>query len=186
MVKGFKAPAGASVLPSFGFITFKTDAQGNYSKTNYRLVPNGKVQDPASIGETYSATIRLESKLMAVAAFAAAHKDMKILTFDVTGAFLQCTWTGEQLYVRLPDDTPTDIRYMGETHLAGRVVEVRKAWYGLKESNHIFGNDLKTTMDTAGYEPTNADSQIYVPRRKDSEASLVGMHVDDGVFCYIS
>jgi hypothetical protein len=185
MVKGFKAPAGASVLPSFGFITFKTDAQGNYSKTNYRLVPNGKVQDPASIGETYSATIRLESKLMAVAAFAAAHKDMKILTFDVTGAFLQCTWTGEQLYVRLPDDTPTDIRYMGETHLAGRVVEVRKAWYGLKESNHIFGNDLKATMDTAGYEPTNADSQIYVPRRHDSEASLVGMHVDDGVFCYI-
>ncbi len=53
---------------------------------------------------------------MAVAAFAATHKDMKILTFDVTGAFLQCTWTGEQLYVRLPDDTPTDIRYMGETH----------------------------------------------------------------------
>ena len=74
---------------------------------------------------------------------------------------------------------------MGETHLAGRVVEVRKAWYGLKESNHIFGNDLKATMDTAGYEPTNADSQIYVPRRHDSEASLVGMHVDDGVFCYI-
>ena len=131
-------------------------------------------------------TIRLESKLMAVAAFAATHTDMKILTFDVTGAFLQCTWTGEQLYVRLPDDTPTDIRYMGETHLAGRVVEVRKAWYGLKESNHIFGNDLKATMDTAGYEPTNADSQIYVPRRKDSEASLVGMHVDDAVYFVIS
>ncbi len=104
MVKGFKAPAGVSVLPSFGFITFKTDAQGNYSKTNYRLVPNGKVQDPASIGETYSATIRLESKLMAVAAFAAAHKHMKILIFDVTRAFLQCAWTGDELYVRLPDD----------------------------------------------------------------------------------
>ena len=184
MAKGFKAPAGVSVLPSFGFVTFKTDAQGNYSKTTYRLVPNGKIQDPASIGETYSATIRLESKLMAVAAFAAAHKHMKILTFDITGAFLQCNWSGGELYVRLPDDTPPNIRYMGETHLAGRVVEVRKAWYGLKESNYIFSNDLKTTMGTAGYEPTNADSQIYVPRRSASGASLVGMHVDDGVFCY--
>ena len=101
MPKNFRVPEGTSVLPSFGFITIKKDAQGQYAKTNYRLVPNGKQQDPTSIGETYSATVRLESKLMAAAAYAAAHKDMKWLTFDVTGAFLQCTWTGEPLYIRL-------------------------------------------------------------------------------------
>jgi hypothetical protein len=68
MPKNFKVPEGTSVLPSFGFITFKKDAQGQYAKTNYRLVPNGKHQDPTCIGETYSATVRLESsKLMAVA-----------------------------------------------------------------------------------------------------------------------
>ena len=39
---------------------------------------------------------------------------MKWLTFDVTGAFLQCTWTGEPLYIRLPNDTPAETVYMGE------------------------------------------------------------------------
>ena len=73
MDKGFKVPEGKAVLPSFGFVTFKTDALGRYAKTTYRLVPNGKRQNPASIGETYSATIRLDSKLMAASAFAAAH-----------------------------------------------------------------------------------------------------------------
>jgi hypothetical protein len=38
----------------------------------------------------------------------------------------------------LTKDTPTDIRYMGEKHLAGRVVEVRKAWYGLKVQPYIW------------------------------------------------
>ena len=82
MNKGFKVPEGIAILPSFGFVTFKTDALGRYAKTTYRLVPNGKRQNPASIGETYSATIRLDSKLMAASAFAAAHKAMKLLVFD--------------------------------------------------------------------------------------------------------
>ena len=81
---------------------------------------------------------------MAAAAYAAAHKDMKWLTFDVTGAFLQCTWTGEPLYIRLPNDTPAETVYMGESNLAGRLVRVDKAWYGLKESNRIFTEDFKT------------------------------------------
>ena len=93
------------------------------------------MQNPESIGETYSATVRLESKLMAASAYAAAHNDMKWLTFDVTGAFLQCQWTGEPLYIRLPNDLPAETTYMGESNLQGRIVRVDKAWYGLKESN---------------------------------------------------
>ncbi len=57
--------------------------------------------------------------------------NMKFLTFDVTGAFLQCDWRGEELYVRLPKDIPAHTTYMGQTNLAGRVIKVQKAWYGL-------------------------------------------------------
>ncbi len=101
-------------------------------------MPNGKRQDPTTIGDTYSATVRLDSKLMVAAAFVAAHKDVKFLAFDIVGAFLQCDWTGLDMYIRLPSDTPPDIVYMGQTNLAGRMVRVDKAWYGLKESNRIF------------------------------------------------
>jgi len=184
MNKGFKVPEGIAILPSFGFVTFKTDALGRYAKTNYRLVPNGKRQNPASIGETYSATIRLDSKLMAASAFAAAHKAMKLLVFDITGAFLQCPWTGGELYIRLPADIPQEVSYMGQTNLAGRVVKVTKAWYGLKESNRIFSEDLKTTLASIDYAPTIMDSQVYLPTSRRHGDSAILMHVDDGAFCY--
>ena len=184
MDKGFKVPEGKAVLPSFGFVTFKTDALGRYAKTTYRLVPNGKRQNPASIGETYSATIRLDSKLMAASAFAAAHKNMKLLVFDITGAFLQCPWTGDELYIRLPADIPQEVSYMGQTNLAGRVVKVTKAWYGLKESNRIFSEDLKTTLASIDYAPTIMDSQVYLPTSRRHGDSAILMHVDDGAFCY--
>jgi hypothetical protein len=66
MNKGFKVPEGKAILPSFGFATFKTDALGRYAQrrltASFRMA-NGKT-GPASIGETYSATIRLDSKLI--------------------------------------------------------------------------------------------------------------------------
>ena len=190
MPKGYKAPAGTTVLPSFGFVTIKQTVEGAWRKTNWRLVPNGKHQDPANIGETFSATVRLESKLMVAAAFAAAHPNMKFLTFDVTGAFLQCNWRGEELYVRLPKDIPAQTTYMGQTNLAGRVIKVQKAWYGLPESNNIFSNDFKDTIAAVGYVPQTLDTQVFTvePSATNStvhEDSVLLMHVDDGMLFYV-
>jgi len=121
---------------------------------------------------------------MAASAFAAAHKAMKLLVFDITGAFLQCPWTGDELYIRLPADIPQEVSYMGQTNLAGRVVKVTKAWYGLKESNRIFSEDLKTTLASIDYAPTIMDSQVYLPTSRRHGDSAILMHVDDGAFCY--
>jgi hypothetical protein len=66
MPEGYRGPAGTTVLPSLGFVTIKQTVEGDWRKTNWRarLVPNGKRQDPANIGETFSAAVRLESKLI--------------------------------------------------------------------------------------------------------------------------
>jgi hypothetical protein len=74
---------------------------------------------------------------------------------------------------------------MGQTNLAGRVVKVTKAWYGLKESNQIFSEDLKTTLAASiDYAPTIMDSQVYLPTSRRHGDSAILMHVDDGAFFY--
>ena len=120
---------------------------------------------------------------MAASAYAAAHNDMKWLTFDVTGAFLQCQWTGEPLYIRLPSDLPAETTYMGESNLQGRIVRVDKAWYGLKESNRIFTEDFKTVLAELGYVPSTMDTQVYIPVYAGGSEILL-MHVDDGLLFY--
>ena len=65
---------------------------------------------------------------------------------------------------------------MGQTNLAGRVVKVTKAWYGLKESNRIFSEDLKTTLASIDYAPTIMDSQVYLPTSRRHGDSAILMH----------
>ncbi len=89
----------------------------------------------------------------------------------------------EPLYIRLPNDTPAETVYMGESNLAGRLVRVDKAWYGLKESNRIFTEDFKTVLADLGYVPSTMDSQVYIPVYAGGSEILL-MHVDDGLLFY--
>ena len=73
---------------------------------------------------------------------------------------------------------------MGESNLAGRLVRVDKAWYGLKESNRIFTEDFKTVLAEQGYVPSTMDSQVYIPACPGQGSEILLMHVDDGLLFY--
>ncbi len=81
-------------------------------------------------------------------------------------------------------DTPAETVYMGESNLAGRIVRVDKAWYGLKESNRIFTEDFKTVLAKQGYVPSTMDSQVYIPACPGQGSEILLMHVDDGLLFY--
>ena len=70
--------------------------------------------------------------------------------------------------------------------LAGIWVEVIRGIYGLKQSNHIFEEELRKVFATAGFHPTPADPSIYIKFDPTNPTlkCVVPMHVDDGLAVY--
>ena len=156
-------------------------------KMSARLAANGQRQPSDSYGSTSAETTDDACKMAMLAAYhAAAVRDNRISSlqvsdFDIEGAFLHESLTPENCPRQIVMLLPKDINHP----LAGTWVELRKAVYGLKQSNHIFDNGLKSVLRTAGFLPTHADPRIYV-KMHPSDSSLscaVAMHVDDGLIC---
>jgi len=98
---------------------------------------------------------------------------------DIGGAFLNANYyspLGTVLYMRLPT-IPGDLP--GTFHpLSGKVVRLKKALYGLPESNMLFEQLRNKAVEKAGFKPIPTDASIFRKTGKGSN-SILFIHVDD-------
>jgi hypothetical protein len=153
-----------------------------------RLAAGGNDQPNDSFVDTYAATSDDSSKLLLIAAFHAdaVHNnyldELHMSDFDVPGAFLNIKLdkvsAPRQIIMRLPPDIPHP--------LAGKEVEVVGGLYGLKQSNHLFEQDIHPIFLSCGFTPLPSDSKVYIKRHPTSPRlkCAISMHVDDGLGIY--
>ena len=82
-----------SAIRSSMFLKEKYDAARNFDKLKARLVAGGDGQDKGLYDNLSCPTVTQETVMM-VLAIAAAEK-RKIMTIDITGAYLECDMTGD-------------------------------------------------------------------------------------------
>jgi hypothetical protein len=130
------------------------------TSTKARLVVRGDLQD--DWGDTYAATLaaRVFRFLMGItAAF-----DLIAYQYDVLNAFLNAP-LDRKLYARAPE---------GFEHDLGKLLELRRALYGLKDAPLLWYNHLKQTLKKLGLEPVEGVQCLFT-----SEKLIVFFYVDD-------
>ena len=178
----------AVIIGSLFFIKFKRDG-----RVTARLAACGNQMPSGSFGDCSASTSDHHSHALIVAAyFAEAVKsgrlaDLVHAGFDISGAFLQnrlprSATGGRQVLMWMPRNIPHP--------LAGKLVEVVGAIYGLPQSNKIFEDGLKIALAQIGFLPAHMPGthvttapdqcvfQLYDTDRPAVQATLV-FHVDD-------
>ena len=140
-------PPDAIILMSFLLYKLKTDAStGLPTKMTARLAVNVKKQPLDTYSDTFAATADQNKVTLARAAFVAdaikcgyLHR-LYMKDLDICGAFLHAKYEsklGTELYMKLPKNMPGATA--GSLHpMAGKLVKLLKALYGLPESNMLF------------------------------------------------
>ena len=159
-------------------------SDGSYDRSTARLAAGGDTQPEDSYGETYVATATESNKILLLAAMHAdvVHRNavhsLHMSSFDITGAFL---------HVKLDKkNSPRQIVMMIDPHIphlmAGKWIEVVGCVYGLKQSNHIFGEDFSHTILSAGFAHTTDPAiLVKIDSADPSKKCVVSTHVDDGL-----
>ena len=149
-----------------------------------RLAINGAGQPPSSYGATHAGTSdpvhRIFILASALADAAIRDKELVTASFDIEGAFLngnplpRSQTGGHQLLVRLPGELPRPY--------GGALAEISGTMYGLKQSNHIYDQDLIKTLRDAGYFscPSHPYTFMKICPENPLDYLIVSFHVDDG------
>ena len=180
-------PPNAIILNSFFIYKNKTNAQsGEVTKMTARLAVDGSEQPLETYSDTYAATADQNKVSLAKAAYLAdaiknGYVDQVYMKdLDVCGAFLHAMYEsklGTRLFMRLPKNMPGVIP--GTLHpMAGLLVELVKALYGLPESNMLFEKQRNIAIFKSGFKPLASDPSIF-RKVEGSFNSILFVHVDD-------
>ena len=175
------------VIRSSLFLKEKYDSTGKFEKVKARLVAGGHMQD-RSIYPDLSAPTAAMSSVFAVAAIA-AYESRGVHTIDITGAYLNADMhkTGIDVYMRIDGQNMKILCELDETYKRYiqksekgdyLVVNLDRALYGCVESAKLWYNDLKETLNKAGYEVNNKDECVFNKGIGDDQCTIV-LHVDD-------
>jgi hypothetical protein len=149
-----------------------------------RIAINGAGQPPSSYGATHAGTSdpahRIFILATALADAAARDKTLVTASFDINAAFLngnrlpRTDTGGHQLLVRLPKELPRPY--------GGALAEITGSMYGLKQSNHIYDQNLIKTLADAGYFPCPSHPYTFMKICPENPLDylIVSFHVDDG------
>ena len=149
-----------------------------------RLAINGAGQPSSTYSDTHAGTSdpahRIFILATALADAAVRNKDLITASFDIEGAFIngnkmpRSATGGHQLLVRLPKELPPPY--------GGALSEIMGSMYGLKQSNHIYDQDLIKTICDAGYTSCPSHPYTFIKRCPLDPADylIVSFHVDDG------
>ena len=169
----------AVFLKSLLIIKEKTD-----KTVTARVAINGAGQPPSSYGATHAGTSDPAHRIfiLATALADAALRDKKLVTasFDINAAFINGNplprnqTGGHQLLVHLPKELPRPY--------GGALAEITGSMYGLKQSNHIYDQDLIKTLTDAGYSSCPSHPYSFTKTCPDDPLDYltVSFHVDDG------
>jgi hypothetical protein len=176
-----------NIIRSSLFLKEKYDASGKFEKIKARLVAGGHMQD-RSIYPDLSAPTAAISSVFAIAAIA-AHENRGVHTIDITGAYLNADMhkTGIDVYMKIDGQNAKILcqldnnykRYMQKGERGEYlVVNLDRALYGCVESAKLWYNDLKETLDKAGYKVNSRDECVFNKGSGDEQCTIV-LHVDD-------
>lgn len=178
---------GDVVMQSFLVFRLKLNAlTAEVSKMTARLAVNGKTQPSHTYMNTFAATADQNKVTAARAAFVAdaAKKgkaaEVYMKDLDICGAFLHAKYEsklGTRLFMKLPKDLP-GIEFNTLHPLAGKLVRLEKALYGLPEANMLFEAQRNIAIEKSGFKAIESDGSIFVKKEGDKH-SILFVHVDD-------
>ena len=166
-------PANAIVFDAH---VYKLKADG---RETCRIAVMGNRIPPAMDEQTFASVISDGAKIFLIAAMQAhceaSHEAMIISDCDVVGGFLHIPLNSPvPMFLRLPPNLPHP--------LAGKLVRILGAVYGLRESNRLFGLEMsRVIVEDAGFACTAAERRCFVRIRPDDlgKKCIASVTVDD-------
>ena len=131
----------------------KRDEKGNIIRYKARLIAQGFSQKPGtdySNDGTFAPVMRFET-LRTLLALGAVN-NWKIRQFDIKGAYLHGT-LHETIYMRQPE---------GFNDESGRVCQLIRPLYGLKQSGNVWNKEFTSTMKSLGFTQLKTDYCCFI------------------------
>ena len=175
----------AQVEPNAVFLRNKLILREKTNKdVTARLALDGSQQPPHTYGATHAGTSDSTHRSFVLATSLADSTSRAVplisFDFDIPGAFLNNNpltrkHTGNtQLCTRMTKDLPPPY--------GGALCEIVGAHYGLKQSNHIYDQDLIKLLTDDGFQQTPSHPYTFIKFSPTNthDKIIVSMHVDDG------
>lgn len=165
-----KRSPSMNVIKSKIVLKLKTNADGTFDKRKARLVGCGYAQVPGrdfNINQIFAPVISYPG-LRVIFAIANQY-DMEIHVVDVVGAYLNASLK-EDVFM----EPPTGHEHRG----TNKVLQLKKALYGLRQSAHLWNNEIDAFLKSRSMKRLESEPCIYV-REQDHERTIIGIFVDD-------
>ena len=173
------------VLRIVTFLKDKYTAQNIFDKFKARLCADGSAQDHDQYENVSSPTATTTSTMM-VAAIAAA-EGRKVITVDVSGAFLHAdmAMTGVVVHVRLDSIMtrflvkldPSYAQYVNEDGTC--IVQLDRALYGTIEAARLWYMNISSKLKEYGFEANPYDECVFNKVGSDGHQITIVLYVDD-------
>lgn len=138
-------------------------------KYRARLVAKGFTQRYGiDYNETFSPVVRYSTLRLLFALAVKYNLDIRHL--DIKTAFLN-GYLNETVFMKIPEG------YKG-SYLDGKVLKLKRAVYGLKQSAKCWNDRINTVLLELGYQKSKYEPCVYI-KRNDSIYTIVTLYVDD-------
>ncbi|SGZ29881.1 BQ5605_C053g12604 [Microbotryum silenes-dioicae] len=159
-------PADAKILGSRFVFRTKRDQHGQVKSYKGRLVARGDSQRSGiDFDETFAPVAKFTS-IRALLALAAAH-GYHVHQADIDKAYLHGK-LDKPLYIRVPDGI----------YMPGKVLQLHRSLYGLRQAGRIWNDEIDSALSALGYAATESDHCVYV-RTAGDERHYIALYVDD-------
>lgn len=161
-------PEGKTVVQCKWVFKRKSDSE-NKVRYRARLVAKGFTQRPGiDFNETFSPVVRHCTLRLLMAL--SIKLDLNICHLDVTTAFLN-GYLKEDVFMTLPEGYKTD-------GCENKVLKLKKAIYGLKQSSRAWNIRVDTFLVNLGYNKSKFEPCLYT-KHNESFLTIVTVYVDD-------
>src|SRR5258707_682749 len=160
-------PKGRKVVGSRWVFCIKHGPDGTIQKYKARVVAQGFTQvENIDYDETFVPVAKFAS-LRAILALA-TEEDLEVHQMDVKSAYLNGVLQ-QEIFMEAPP---------GLNVPEGMVLCLIKAVYGTKQGGRVWYDDIRSSLQSMGYEHTEADHAVFI-HMCNSAHSIIALYVDD-------